>query len=348
MEKLFKKATNQQACLKCGLLGFSGAGKTFTATKIAIGLHKLIKSNKPVYFLDTETGSDWVKPIFDQEKIDLQIAKTRAFSDLLEGIKEAEKNASILIIDSISHFWTELLEAFMKKKEIKRMFFQHWLPVKQEWRIFTDLFINSSLHILMVGRAGWEYDYQEDSEGVKELIKTGTRMKTEVETAFEPSLLIEMEKIKADIGKIGSGLVHRAWVIKDRSDQIQGKFFDNPGFEQFLPHINRLNIGGEHFGVDTKRDSTALFDSSNSGSNIYKRREIAMENIEQEMILRWPGSSVDMKTAKINIMEKLFGTKSWSALKDFHPDRLESALAKLKEIPVTPVIGKGELTNGKN
>jgi len=42
---LFKKAENEQAYLKCGIRGFEKSGKSRTATNIAIGLHKYIKSS---------------------------------------------------------------------------------------------------------------------------------------------------------------------------------------------------------------------------------------------------------------------------------------------------------------
>ncbi|ENE3410943.1 AAA family ATPase, partial [Shigella flexneri] len=109
---LFQRAINTQAYLKAGIMGFAGDGKTYTASELAIGLVMLMRQrgieagNRPVMFLDTETGSDWVKPRFDAENIELFTAKTRSFVDLLEAINEAESSGSVMIIDSISHFWT--------------------------------------------------------------------------------------------------------------------------------------------------------------------------------------------------------------------------------------------------
>lgn len=332
MTELFQEASNRQAFLKCGVLGFAGAGKTFTTAQIAVGLHKHIKSDKPVFFVDTETGADYVLPLFQEAGIKLMTAKTRAFSKLLELVDHAEKEGSILIIDSISHFWTELLEAFMAKKKINRLLFQHWQPIKQEWRVYTDKFINSKLHIIMCGRAGWEYDFRQDDEGVNELIKTGTKMKAETEMGFEPSLIIEMEHIKSETGRIGSGLIHRGWIIKDRTNRIQGKFFDNPGFDNILPHIQALNIGGDHIGVNPDDDSQALFDNNNSGSNLHKRREIALEEIENEMVMGFPGQDKESKQAKIQILRDVFQTGSWTALKDMHAELLEDGLLTIKKI----------------
>jgi hypothetical protein len=41
--------------------------------------------------------SDWVKPMFDRAGIKLHTAKTRAFTDLLTAIPEAEASGSVLI-----------------------------------------------------------------------------------------------------------------------------------------------------------------------------------------------------------------------------------------------------------
>ena len=122
---IFKKAEITQAYLKAGVMGFAGSGKTFTASHIAIGLVQRMRelglngAENPVMFLDTETGSDWVKYIFDVNGIELFTAKTRAFIDLVPAVKEAENSGSVLIIDSISHFWRELTESYADKKKRK-------------------------------------------------------------------------------------------------------------------------------------------------------------------------------------------------------------------------------------
>jgi hypothetical protein len=326
-------AENKQAYLKAGILGFAGSGKTFTAATLAIGLHKFIKSRKPVSMLDSETGSDYVLPLFKKEKIELLSAKSRAFIDLVGVTQEAMKVSDILIVDSLTHYWDELRTSFQKKRNLENLTLRHWIPIKQEWRTFTDLFVNSALHIIVCGRAGWEYDYHEDEEGVKELIKTGTRMKTEGEMSYEPSLLVEMEKVRTEQGKIGQPFVHRAWILKDRCDAINGKSFDNPTFESFLPHIKQLNLGGDHMGVDTTRSSAELFDGPGSRSKEFKRREIAMEELQDELVLKWPGQTAAEKKAKIQTIKDLFGTTSWTALRDVQADVLEQGLQTLKSMP---------------
>ena len=174
--KLLKKAVNQTAYLKAGFMGFAGSGKTFTASQLAIGLAKDIGDNKPVAFFDTETGSDYLIKEFENAGVELLVVKTRSFRDLLGFLKEAESACSVAIIDSITHVWQELMEAYAKRNNRRNgLLFQDWGKLKTEWRQFTDLYLNSSLHVIMCGRAGYEYDYSQDETGKKELLKTGTK-----------------------------------------------------------------------------------------------------------------------------------------------------------------------------
>ena len=181
--KFFKQAIAQNAYLKAGILGFAGSGKTYTASLMAMGLHKYIGSKKPVTFMDTETGSDYRIKDFEKNNIELLVSKSRSFAEMLNLIDEAEKISDIMIIDSISAVWFDFMESFKKKKGRRFIQFQDWGILKPTWRLeFTDArYLNSKLHIIICGRAGYEYDYSADEDGRKELHKTGTKMKAETE-----------------------------------------------------------------------------------------------------------------------------------------------------------------------
>jgi hypothetical protein len=246
---LLQPAKITSAYLKMGILGFQGGGKTKTAGKTAIGLYKYMQSkgidcaNKPFAFFDTETGSDWLIPDFQQAGVPLVVAKRRSFADLLAVMKEAEAGASVLIIDSITHPWRELCESYMRAKKRTFLGMDDWGYLKGEhgWAKFTDMFVNSKLHIIMCGRAGYEFEDYKDDNGKRQIEKVGTKMKTEGETGFEPSLLVLMEQVEdLRTGKVK----HRATVQKDRSTLLDGEQIDNPDFKDFLPHIERLNLGG--------------------------------------------------------------------------------------------------------
>lgn len=349
---MFKEAVNQQAFLKAGLLGFAGAGKTTTAAMIAKGISEL--SNKqPVFFADTETGSDFFVSRFKEWGIPFYVSKSRAFTDLMSSVQEAEKEGAILIIDSITHFWQEVMKSYMKANNRKRLLFQDWGPIKGAWGQFTDLYLNSRCHILMCGRASFEYDYFTDEAGAKQLEKTGTKMSAESNMGYEPSLLIEMVREKVenpDESPEARLWKHIAVVLKDRTDRLQGQRFVNPGFEQFKPVFDFLNIGGEHIGVVTGKNSEALFTPGSESNWAEKKKMVAvmMEEIQGVLTSAYPGSSADDKKVKTDLVYEAFGTRSWTALEDMSPDILKKGLeiiaqkiAVLKSAPPSEAIKNG-------
>lgn len=330
MTNLFQKSTNTQAYLKAGLMGFAGSGKTYTGALIAIGLVDLMRKlelpggDRPVMFLDTETGSDWVKPKFEEHDIELFTAKTRAFKDLVPAVLEAEREGAVLMIDSISHFWRELTESYAKRKNRSYgLQFQDWAWLKQEWGRFTDTFVNSNAHIIMCGRAGYEYDFFEQEGGKKELEKTGIKMKAETETGYEPSILVLMEKHFDMETKTN---YRTATVLKDRADLIDGKTIRNPTFEDFLPHIQFLNLGGQQLGVDTSRTSEDMIsrDGKSEWQARKEQKEIVLDEIQQVMVKHYPSTSKEDKLAKIALLEEHFGTRSWKRLETYELDQMKA------------------------
>lgn len=332
---LFNKAQNTQAYLKAGVMGFAGSGKTFTSSHIAIGLVHLMREmgleqgNNPVMFLDTETGSDWVQPIFLENGIELFTAKTRAFKDLIPAVNEAESSGSVLIIDSISHFWRELTESYADRKNRKYgLQFQDWAWLKQQWGMFTDAFVNSNCHILMCGRAGYEYDFFENEGGKKELEKTGIKMKAETETGYEPSILLLMEK---HMDMESKQTYRTASVLKDRANLIDGKTFRNPTFEDFLPHVEFLNLGGKQLGVDTSRTSKSMIskDGKSEWQLAKEEKEIVLDEIQSLMVEHYPSTSKEDKQAKIGLLKEFFDSNSWKRIETYPLDRLQAGYQKM-------------------
>ena len=351
---LFTTSQPEMAYLKASILGFAGSGKTLSASMMAIALHKYLKSGKAISFLDTETGSDFVKKYYDRAGIELKRAKTRAFVDLLAAVDEAERHSEILIIDSITHFWTELQEAYKKKKNKTRLTLQDWGQLKPEWAQFTDKYLSSKLHIIMLGRAGWEFEDVLDEDGAQKLSKKGTKMKVETDLGYEPSLCVEMEKIKTSLGKSGGTFNHRCWILKDRFNVINGCFKDfkptksddldlsenNPVFQFILPHVQELNLGGEHKSLDINRDSTGLFNTDRSAAEYMKQKDIALEELEDEIKLKVPGSDNQSKLAKINLLKSIFDTTSWTAIQNM---KLEDILIGKEKVKAFQIESKEEI-----
>lgn len=310
--KFLQKANNMQAYAKVGLFGFQGSGKTHTAMLLAMGLCDLSKNNK-IAFFDTETGSDWWAT--RMEGYEMYQIKSRAFKDLMGTIRECEsEGVSVLVIDSVTHIWRDVMESYLDAINKKFLRFCDWGPIKKTWGQYTDLFVNSKLHIIVCGRAGYEYEQQENDRGKLEPVKTGTKMKAESEFGFEPSLVLEMEAIRGV--EVGAGIKNIAHVLKDRSNTINGKSFQMPSFENFKEHFDALNIGGEHLGVSSE-NSEDLFDKygDDATNSDEKAKKIALDELQQELVKHFPGRTAQDTKCKADILEAVFSTRSWDRIK---------------------------------
>lgn len=333
------KAQNRQAFLKMGLYGDAGSGKTTTAAKVAIGLHKYANLQKPIAMFDTEPAASFLIPQFEAAGIDFYVYdQSRALDDLMGWAAEVEKECSIAIIDSITHVWRELQSTYLaqtneqrkrfNKKPLPSLEFQHWGPIKERFGKFTDWFLSSKLHVIVCGRQGGIYKYQQnETTGKMELITVGDKMATEKEMGYEPSLLVSMEKI-IDPDR---GIVNAAFVEKDRSTRINGSQFYFPTFENFIPHIESLNLGGKHFESMDQRKSS--FNTYSDGDFDFEKRakEIWLDEIKETLSKKWPSQSADDKKQKGDALEKFFGTRSWAYVETLRSDDLKTRCISMRD-----------------
>jgi len=334
---LLKPAKFETAYFKGGFYGITKSGKTHTATKIAMGLWhriKLILKKKPgpIAFADTENGSDFMLDRFPKElkETGFLVSKTRAFKDLLEIVDEAEKTCSILIVDSITHFWNEMVDSYMKKHKLERITINHWPPLKKTGRDYSDRYINSSLHMIMCGRSADLWEDRPDDEGVLQPKKVGTRMKAEGEIGYESNLLVEMELHQISARK-GEKHTHRAWVVGDKFDRMNFLFFDDPDFKDFLPHISRLNIGGKHRAIDTSRNSEEMFRRGESGYQKAMMQKGLLDRVKIEIEMIYPGKAAQDIQDRRNLAKAIFGTPSWDQIKLLDVDKLSIGLTDIEK-----------------
>lgn len=324
---LLQPATNG-SFLKAGFLGFAGGGKTFTAMLLAIGTRKLFGLNAPIAMFDTERGSDDIADfVLKETGQKLLVAKRRSLVDLMEVARECENGgASVLVVDSITHVWREVNDAYIKAKKGRgkgdRMEFQDWGRVKSEWSKWPDWFLNSNCHVIVCGRAGWEYETQENDDGKKEMVKAGIKMKAETEFGFEPGLVVEMQRDFAT-NKRGHltedrNVINRALVLKDRKRVLDGRSCEDPTFEFFRPHVELL-VGGEHVAIDTSQKTTFEMDNGADWMKEKKQREIAAEEIEGSLYTVWKGQSGDDKAARLKAMREYWGSTSKTFISEKMP-----------------------------
>lgn len=333
---LLKPATGG-GYLKAGVFGFAKSGKTHTALELAMGTRRFFKLDGPIAMYDSESGSDyWAARVRKETGKDLLVVKSRSLRDLVDTTNECVAGGvSVLIVDSATHIWREVCDAYLhelqeaaRRKNWRvpdRLEFQDWARIKNKWATWPDLYLNSPLHIIVCGRAGNEYEYETDDRGKKQLIKTGTKMKTEAEFGFEPSLLVEMERDWSNDDP--PRMVNRATVVGDRFDLMNGKSCDMPTFEFFKPFVELL-APANHVQVDTTMKTEFGLDETRADD--WKRekdqREILSEKIKATFTLAgMDGKSADDKKALVEAMEKYFGSKSWKEVSEKTPSTILAA-----------------------
>jgi hypothetical protein len=340
---LLQKFGTGQGYLKAGFLGFPKSGKTFTATSLAIGTRKHFKLKGPLAMFDTEGGSEFIAPRVKLEtKTDLIGVRSRSFDDLVTSSKEAlAEGVSVLIVDSVTHIWRDLCASYLGRVNKARaaknlgprlsLEFQDWNPLKEIWNDkWTAFYLNAPLHIIICGRAGFEYDFTENEEtGKRELVKTGIKMKTESEFGFEPSLLVEMERVQ-ELSDGKRAIIHRATVLGDRFGVIDAKQGDNPDFAFFAPHVELLTPGA-HAPVDTEARSEVPVDDDGWPKE-KRERAILCEEIQGVILTMYPGQTTADKTGKSDLLNKLFKTRSWTKVESLDSKLLRAGLEEARRL----------------
>jgi len=353
---ILQKLGSGQGYLKAGFLGFPKSGKSYTSTLLSIATMKHFGLKGPLALYDTEGGSEYIakmiKTLTGKQPVG---CRSRSFDDLMTVAKECEKDGiQVLIVDSITHPWRELCEAYLKNVNAKRkqrgqkprtrLEFQDWNPIKQEWGKWTQFYLNAKMHIVICGRAGYEYDFERDEEtGRKELIKSGIKMKTETEFGFEPSLLMQMLREQVGNGK-SFKLVHRAVVLGDRFGVLDGDTAEFKGLKDinkelaavtkfFKPHLDQLKPEA-HAPIDTEVKTGLDVDEEGNAEWHREQRErtIYAEEIKGLLTKAYPGQKSENKVKKGDLLEYAFDTRSWTKVENLHSKQLKEGLETIRTV----------------
>ena len=150
----FKKATKAAAKLRAAVFGPSGAGKTFSGLRIATGL----ADGKPIAFIDTERGSaSKYSDHFDFDVLELDDKSIDGYVDAIQ--LAAAEGYEVLIIDSLSHAWQQLLEEIDKlaKAKYRGNTWSAWSEGTPLQRKLVDAILNFPGHVLATMRSKTEW-----------------------------------------------------------------------------------------------------------------------------------------------------------------------------------------------
>lgn len=344
---LFVRTADVKRPFKMSLEGFAGAGKSFTMAQVVLGVWLAEGKKKKVVLQDTEDAAKFFVTLFAKHGLiegeNFFVTPSRSLGDFGKILKLCEEEDAIYCIDTVTHLHENMVQEYLTKNKRTKLLLQDYMVVKPMWKeLFSTPFVRSRCHIFFTGRAAWEYGMEENEEtGKKEFFKSGVKMRGDNEVAFEPDLLVLMERVQ----KIEDGdvkIARMATVLKDRADLIDGKTFINPAFSDFEPVYRFLMSGGQE--AKGQIQETPIGIQGVSDYDYWDRRkkvDIFLEEIEGLFSSYLPGQGPKEKKVKADIFFTVFQTRSKTVIEEMSPDTLADGKRAI-EFLLNDLTSKGE------
>nr|BDD44999.1 hypothetical protein 18 [Spirochaetaceae bacterium] len=223
---MFQKATKTKSKLRLALFGPSGAGKTFTALSLAKGI------GGKVAVIDTEYGS--AAKYADRFEFDTAYANDPSIDEIIEIINEA-REYNVLIIDSLTHPWQELLAEIdqLAKAKYKGNTWSAWSEGTPKQKRLIRAILGFPGHFIATMRSKTEWAATEGRDGKKRPERIGLAPEQGKGIEYEFDMLMELST------------EHIVNVIKDRTGKFQDKLIEKPGPKFGKEIADWLNEGVE-------------------------------------------------------------------------------------------------------
>ena len=213
----FRRAIKRDAKVRLAITGPSGSGKTYTLLKIASEL------GGPVALVDTERGSaEKYADLFEFDTLPLESFSPDLVPRLIETA--VAQGYRVLIIDSLSHFWSgtdgELDQVDQVKRRLRDNGFAAWREITPKHNRMIDAMLSAPLHILVSMRVKTEWVMEtEEGTGKTKPRKVGLQpvMRDGIEYEFDVCGDMDQE--------------NTLQITKSRCPQLSGGVFPKPGRE---------------------------------------------------------------------------------------------------------------------
>lgn len=203
-----RQSERKRAKIKMALQGTAGSGKTYGSLLLANGLANGDLSKVAV--IDTENGSADLYAHLGKYNV-LTLAPPFTPEAYIQAIEVCQQAAmEVIIIDSISHAWEELL---CFHSSLAGNSFTNWAKVTPRHRAFIEKMLHTDVHLIATMRTKQEYVLnQKDGKYVPE--KVGLKAIQRDGLDYEFTLVFDVD------------IKHLAIASKDRT----GLFMDSPKF----------------------------------------------------------------------------------------------------------------------
>jgi len=222
----FRKATKESAKLRLALFGPSGSGKTYSALRIATGM------GGKIAVIDTERRTAIkYSDRFEFDVIDDIFApEINEYVDIISLAVDYD----ILILDSITHVWRELVTEVDKIARAKfgGNTWAAWSEGNPKQHKLVNAILEFPGHVIATIRSKTEWSITQDDRGKNKPTRIGLAPEQGKGIEYEFDLLMELTTD------------HLANVIKDRTGKYQDKMIEKPG-EEFGKELNDWLSTGE-------------------------------------------------------------------------------------------------------
>lgn len=199
-----RQSERKQAKIKIALQGVSGSGKTYSSLLMAFGM---TNNWRKIAIIDSENGSaDLYAHLGSYNVLTIQAPHTP--ESYIEAISLCEKSGmEVIIIDSISHCWDNLLEYH---SGLIGNSFTNWAKVTPRQNAFVQKILQSNSHVICTMRTKQDYVLSEkNGKMVPEKIGLKAVMREGID--YEFTIVLEID------------IKHHAVASKDRTNLFMGK-----------------------------------------------------------------------------------------------------------------------------
>lgn len=206
MAGMFQKATKKQSKLRLALFGVSGGGKTYGALRLAKGL------GGKIALIDTEHGS--ASKYSDRFDFDVCNLDKPTINNILMCMEQA-KDYDVLIIDSLTHAWNELLQEVDKiaKAKYGGNSWSGWADGNKKQTELINAILSFPGHVIATMRVETNWTTTVNDKGKMVPVRIGEAPKQGKQIEFEFDMLIQVSQD------------HQAVVLKDRTGKYQDECF---------------------------------------------------------------------------------------------------------------------------
>ena len=203
---MFQKATKAKSKLRLALFGVSGGGKTYSALRLAKGI------GGKIALIDTEHGS--ASKYADRFDFDVCDLEKPTINNMLMCMDQA-KGYDILIIDSLTHAWNELIQEVDKiaKAKYGGNSWSGWADGNKKQTELINAILSFPGHVIATMRVETNWTTTVNDKGKMMPVRIGEAPKQGKQIEFEFDMLMQISQD------------HQAVVLKDRTGKYQDECF---------------------------------------------------------------------------------------------------------------------------